>query len=102
MHIAWLGPDGLVDLANECVTRTQELADRIDDIRGVKAPVHDRYHFREFVAHTDQPAAAVAADLEADGYAVHAVGEHEIQICTTETNEDAIDGFVDTLREAAR
>ncbi len=102
MHIAWLGPDGLVSLADSCVSRTRELASRIDEIRGVKAPVNDRHHFREFVAHTDQPAAAVAADLESGGYAVHVVGEHEIQICTTETNEHAIDGFVETLREAAR
>lgn len=102
MHIAWLGPDGLLDLAESCVTRTRELAIRINDIRGIKAPIHDRYHFREFVARTDQPAAAVAADLEDGGYAVHVVGEHEIQICTTETNEEAIGGFVETLREAAR
>lgn len=102
MHIAWLGPRGLLDLAESCVTRTRDLADRVNDIRGVKAPVHDRHHFREFVARTDQPAAAVAADLENDGYAVHVLDEHEIQICTTETNESSIDGFVDALQEAAR
>ncbi|MCQ4332394.1 aminomethyl-transferring glycine dehydrogenase subunit GcvPA [Natronomonas sp. F2-12] len=102
MHLAWLGPDGLIDLAEDCVTRPKELAARIDDIRGIGAPVHDRHHFREFVARTDQPAAAVAADLERDGYAVHVLDEHEIQICTTETNEDAIDGFLEALREAAR
>jgi glycine dehydrogenase subunit 1 len=92
----------LLDLAEQCVTRTETVADRIDGIRGIRAPVHDRHHFREFVARTDQPAAAVATDLETDGYAVHVVGEHEIQICTTETNEDALDGFVEALQEAAR
>jgi glycine dehydrogenase subunit 1 len=102
MHIAWLGPDGLVDLAETCVSRPRDLAARVDEVRGVKAPVHDRHHFREFVARTDQPAAAVAADLEDDGYAVHVVDEHEIQICTTGTDESAIDGFVEALREAAR
>jgi glycine dehydrogenase subunit 1 len=102
MHIAWLGPDGLTDLAEDCVTRTRDLAHRINEIRGIRAPVHDRHHFREFVARTDQPAAAVAADLENDGYAVHVVDEHEIQICTTETNEDTIDGFLEALREAVR
>ena len=102
MHIAWLGPDGLTEFAEDCVTRTRDLANRINEIRGIRAPIHDRHHFREFVARTDQPAAAVAADLENDGYAVHVVDEHEIQICTTETNEDAIDGFLEALREAAR
>jgi len=102
MHAAWLGPDGLVELANDCVTRTRDLADRVDDLAGVRAPVHDRHHFREFVAHTDQPAPAVAADLERAGYAVHVVDDHEIQICVTETTADARDGFVAALREAAR
>jgi glycine dehydrogenase subunit 1 len=102
MHAAWLGPDDLVELANDCVTRTRELADRIDDLAGVRAPVHDRHHFREFVAHTEEPAPAVAADLERAGYAVHVVDDHEIQICVTETTADARDGFVAALREAAR
>ena len=102
MHAAWLGPDGLVELAEDCVTRTRDLADRINEITGVKAPVHDRHHFREFVARTDQPASAVAGDLETAGYAVHVVGDHQIQLCTTETNEGSIDGFVEALREAAR
>ena len=102
MHLAWLGPDGLLDLAEECVTRTRRLAAEVDRIRGVRAPVHDRHHFREFVVRTDQPAAAVAADLESDGYAVHVVDEHEIQLCVTETNESSIDGFLEALREAAR
>ena len=102
MHAAWLGPDGLLDLAESCVTRARDLAARIDAISGVRAPVHDRHHFREFVAHTDQPAEAIRADLADEGYAVHAVGDHEIQICATETIERAVDDFVDTLAEVAR
>jgi glycine dehydrogenase subunit 1 len=102
MHAAWLGPDGLVDLAEDCVARARELADRLDSIAGVRAPVHDRHHFREFLARTDQPAPAVAGDLEAAGYAVHVVGDHELQFCVTETNADAMDGLVDAVREAAR
>ncbi len=102
MHIAWLGPDGLIDLADDCVTRAQSLAARLDELNGVQAPVHDRYHFREFVIRTDQPASAVSRDLEASGYAVHVVDDHEIQVCTTETNADATDGFVRAFEEAAR
>jgi glycine dehydrogenase subunit 1 len=102
MHAAWLGADRLVDLAEDCVRLARETAARVDAVDGVTAPVHDRHHFREFVAHTDQPAPAVAADLEAAGYAVHVVGDHEIQICVTETNEHAVDGLVATLEEVAR
>jgi glycine dehydrogenase subunit 1 len=102
MHAAWLGPDGLVDLAEECVTRPRDLAGRLDDIVGVQAPVHDGHHFREFVAHTDQPANAIVADLANEGYAVHAVGEHLIQVATSEVTADAEDGFVAALQEVAK
>ncbi|WP_255149104.1 aminomethyl-transferring glycine dehydrogenase subunit GcvPA [Halorarius halobius] len=102
MHAALLGPDGLVEVANDCVRLADETADRLDDVVGMRAPVHDRHHFREFVAHTDQPAAAVADDLLAEGYAVHVVGEHELQVCVTETTEPELDGFVEAVAEVAR
>ncbi|MFB6301156.1 MAG: aminomethyl-transferring glycine dehydrogenase subunit GcvPA [Halobacteriales archaeon] len=101
MHIASLGPSGLVDLATTCASLPTEVAARVDDVKGIKAPAHDRPHFREFVARTDQPAPAIAADLEAEGYAVHAIDEHELQICLTETNADAVDDLVATLEEVA-
>ncbi|CAI50389.1 glycine cleavage system protein P alpha subunit [Natronomonas pharaonis DSM 2160] len=102
MTIAWHGPDGLVDLAESCVVRAREAAERLDALDGVAAPVHDRHHFREFLARTDQPARAVADDLAAAGYAVHAVDDHLLQVCVTETNADAIDGLVEAVTEAAR
>jgi glycine dehydrogenase subunit 1 len=102
IHAALLGPDGLLDLAEECVTRAENLAGRLDDIAGVGAPVHDRHHFREFVARVDQPAPAVASDLTEKGYAVHAVDDHLIQVCVTETNAHAVDGLVAAFEEVAR
>ncbi|EJN59236.1 aminomethyl-transferring glycine dehydrogenase subunit GcvPA [Halogranum rubrum] len=101
IHAASLGPSGLVDLAEDCVRDAAELAARLDDVSGIQAPVHDRHHFREFVAHTDQPAAAVVEDLEAEGFAVHVVGEHEIQVCVTETNADHVDALVAAFEEVA-
>jgi glycine dehydrogenase subunit 1 len=102
MHAAYLGPDGLVDLANENVRRARETAARLDELTGVQAPVHDRHHVREFVARTDQPARAVVQDLEQSGYAVHAVGDHEVQVCVTETTEPAVDGFVEAVAGVVR
>jgi len=102
IHAAWLGPDGLVDLANRMVELPRELAAELNEITGVRAPVNDRHHFREFVAHVDQPAKAVADDLANDGFAVHAIGEHEVQVCVTDANEPAIDEFVAAFTEAAR
>jgi glycine dehydrogenase subunit 1 len=101
IHVASLGPDGLVALAEEAVRRPRDLAVRVDDVTGFQAPVHDRHHFREFVAHVDQPAPAVAADLADAGYAVHALDDHHVQICVTETNERAVDGLVAAMEEVA-
>ena len=102
IHAASLGPEGLVDLARDCITGAEELAAAVDDIAGLRAPVHDRHHFREFVAHTDQPAPAIAGDLADRGYAVHAIDDHEIQLCVTETNERATAGLVAAMEEVAR
>ena len=98
IHAAYLGADGLVDLAERMVELPRDLAAELNGVTGVRAPVHDRHHFREFVAHTDQPAAAIADDLEAEGFAVHAVGEHELQVCVTDANEHATDALVAAFR----
>ncbi|SEP84417.1 aminomethyl-transferring glycine dehydrogenase subunit GcvPA [Natrinema salaciae] len=102
IHAAALGPSGMVDLATRDVTRARELAARLDEIVGVKAPVHDRHHIREFVAHVDQPARAVAADLERLGFAVHVVGDHEIQVCVAGVPDERLDRFVEAVAEVAR
>jgi glycine dehydrogenase subunit 1 len=99
MHVAMLGPSGLVELAEDCVRDAATLAERLDALSGLKAPVHDRHHFREFTVHTDQPAAAIAADLEAEGFAVHVVGEHRLQVCVTDLNRDRADDLVAAFEE---
>ncbi|MFD1585519.1 aminomethyl-transferring glycine dehydrogenase subunit GcvPA [Halorientalis brevis] len=99
IHAAWLGPEGLVDLAEDCVTLARDLAARLDDVDGVRAPAHDRHHFREFCARTERPAADVAAALQTEGFAVHVVDEHELQICVTDTTADAVDDFVAAVTE---
>ncbi len=102
MHAAALGPTGMVDLAERDVRRARDLADRLDEIVGVKAPVHDRHHLREFVARVDQPARAVADDLEERGFAVHVVGDHEIQVCVAGVPDERLDRFVDALEGVIR
>jgi len=101
IHAASLGPDGLVDLAKRCVRLAEKTAERVDSVPGIQAPYHDRHHFREFLAHTDQPAPAVAGDLAQEGYAVHAVDDHLLQIAVTETTAEEVDGLVAALRGVA-
>ncbi|MXR51976.1 aminomethyl-transferring glycine dehydrogenase subunit GcvPA [Halovenus sp. WSH3] len=99
IHAAYLGPEGLIDLARTCITGADRLADGLDDVTGISAPVHDRHHFREFLARTDQPAPAIASELTEEGYAVHAVDDHLIQCCVTDTNVEQIDGLVEAVTE---
>ena len=101
MHIAMLGADGLVGLAENCVRDAAELADRVDELSGYLAPVHDRHHFREFVVRSDQPAAAVASELESAGFAAHVIDDHLLQLCITETNAHATDELITALQEAS-
>jgi glycine dehydrogenase subunit 1 len=99
IHAATLGPEGLIDLARTCITSTDRLTEELDAISGIAAPVHDRHHFREFLARTDQPAPAIADALAEKGFAVHAVDEHLLQCCVTDTNEGQIDGLVTAVQE---
>ncbi|MDG5777617.1 aminomethyl-transferring glycine dehydrogenase subunit GcvPA [Haloarculaceae archaeon H-GB2-1] len=94
MHAAHLGADGMVDLAERMVELPTELAADLDALDGIEAPVHDRHHFREFAARTDRSAADVAADLESEGFAVHAIDDHLLQVCVTDVNEHATDDLV--------
>ena len=45
---------------------------------------------------------AVREDLADRGFAVHAIDDHLLQICVTETGDHAVDEFVDTLEVVAR
>jgi glycine dehydrogenase subunit 1 len=101
IHATLLGPDGLLDLATEAVEGARDLAARLDAVEGIEAPADDRHHFREFVARTDRPASALAADLRERGIAVHAVGDHEIQVCVTERTADRTDDLVAAVAEVA-
>jgi glycine dehydrogenase subunit 1 len=102
MHVASLGPDGLRELANDCVRYARDLAADLDAVDGLHAPVHDRHYLREFPVRTDQPAGAVAADLRDEGFAVHTLDDHLLQVCVTDANADATDDLVAAFQEVAR
>jgi len=101
MHAASLGASGLVDLATDCLELPAELAERLDEIDGIEAPVHDRHHFREFVARTDRSAHEVREELEERGFAIHALDDDHVQICVIETNAGAVDALVAAVEEVA-
>lgn len=87
IHAALLGPDGLVDLAKKCHRLPEALANELDAIDGISAPVQDGYHFREFRASVEPDAVDLVSDLHAEGFAVHATDADTIQVCVTDANE---------------
>ncbi|MFW5929426.1 MAG: glycine dehydrogenase, partial [Halobacteriota archaeon] len=97
MHVAWLGPDGLLDLAERCVELPRRTAEEFDDVDGVSAPAFDRHHFREFEAEVDGASGVRDALLER-GYAV-GVADGRLRVCVTETVEHEVVGLVGALEE---
>ncbi|RQG94884.1 aminomethyl-transferring glycine dehydrogenase subunit GcvPA [Natrarchaeobius chitinivorans] len=99
IHAAYLGPSGLVALAEECHRLPEQLATRLDEIDGVTAPIRDRHHFREFQARLEPDARDVAEELNENGFAIHALDADTIQICVTDANADAVDDLVRSVEE---
>jgi glycine dehydrogenase subunit 1 len=100
IHATWLGPDGLVDLAEACVTGIDTTCERIDALDGFEAPVYDGHHFREALVETTAPATEVADHCRHAGIAVRTVedaGEERLAVCVTDTNRDMVDDLVDAL-----
>jgi glycine dehydrogenase subunit 1 len=99
MHAAYLGPEGLLDLANQMVELPADLAAELDELPGIEAPVHDGHHFRECLAHTEGSATDIAGALEEAGFAVHALDEDTLQFAVTETNQHAVPDLVAAVEE---
>jgi glycine dehydrogenase subunit 1 len=103
IHAAWLGPDGLVDLAEECVTGIADACERIDALDGFAAPVYDGHHFREALVASEAPAAEVVERCREAGVALRTVadgGEERLAVCVTDTNRGHVDDLVDALAAA--
>jgi glycine dehydrogenase subunit 1 len=111
VYLSLLGPNGLRDLAETCTSRAHYAIRRINDLDGVKAPIFNSYHFKEFtVRYTKKRAAEVNKVLLAHGYQggkplkpeFPELGESAL-FCVTEmhTKKD-IDGLVAALKEATQ
>jgi len=99
IHAAWLGPEGLLSLAERCHRNAEKLAVELDRIEGVSAPVHDCLHFRECQASFEADALEVATSLRDRGFAVHALDEDRLQICVTDTNEHERENLLQAITE---
>ncbi len=53
VYIAWMGAGGLSELGSFLVKKPEEVAEKVNAIKGWRAPLFDSHHFREFVAVSD-------------------------------------------------
>ncbi len=53
VYIAWMGAGGLSELGAYLIKKPQEVAGKINAIKGFRAPIFDTHHFREFIAVSD-------------------------------------------------
>ncbi|MCZ7362030.1 MAG: hypothetical protein O8C58_01615, partial [Candidatus Methanoperedens sp.] len=49
-YISWMGAGGLSELGSHLVKKPEEVAERMNGVKGWRAPLFDSHHFREFVA----------------------------------------------------
>ncbi len=99
IHVAALGAEGMVDLAEDQVRYAREAAAALDGLDGVTAPADGRHHIREFPVRVAADATRVRDDLLERGYAVHAIADDLLQVCVTEQTADRVDGLVPALAE---
>lgn len=61
VYMSLLGPQGMRDLGEVISTKANYAIQRIGDIKGLRAPVLEGYHFKEFVVNFDGIRAPVSA-----------------------------------------
>jgi glycine dehydrogenase subunit 1 len=60
VYLALMGPQGMVEIGEGIMARSQYAMRQIDKIKGVKAPVFQSSHFKEFVVSFDNTGKTVA------------------------------------------
>lgn len=53
VYAAWMGAGGFSELGSYLVKKPQEVAEKMNGIKGFRAPLFNSHHFREFVAVSD-------------------------------------------------
>lgn len=103
VYLSTMGPDGLAQVAELCMSKAHYAADEISKVPGFGL-VHKGEFFHEFVTHCPISACKVMEALEAKGILGGLpISDKEILWCVTETNtKEEIDLLVKTLKEVAK
>jgi glycine dehydrogenase subunit 1 len=110
VYLALMGPQGMAEIGEGIMTRARYAVVKMDKITGVKAPVFQAPHFKEFVVNFDGTGKTVAeingALLERDIFggvdlsqAYPELGESALYCVTEVHTKENIDRLVDVLAE---
>jgi glycine dehydrogenase subunit 1 len=104
VYLAWLGPDGLVELGKRCAAKAAYAADRLTEIPGVDLLFPGAPFFKEFPVTLPRPADEVVEALVERGYlggvALPDADGHALLVAVTERRtREEIEGFAAALGE---
>ena len=105
VYLAWLGPQGLVELGEACAAKARYAAERLSAIDGVTLASADAPFFKEFaLTFEDRVAASIRDGLAERGFLVgplveYGRGDALVVACTERRTREEIDGLADAMRE---
>ena len=102
VYLAAIGPDGLKEVASQCMSKAHYLKDKLAEV-GLK-PAYDKEFFHEFVTECPCDANALAKALEEKGFlAGLPLDEKHILWCATEMNtKEEIDELAAVIAELGK
>jgi glycine dehydrogenase subunit 1 len=110
IYLAWLGPDGLIELGTQCLSKARYAAERLADVAGVELAFPEASFFKEFAVRTRPDARQVQDRLIERGFLAGPVveagpdGEEGTVLLVSVTerrSREEIDAFVKAFEEAA-
>jgi glycine dehydrogenase subunit 1 len=101
-YLAWLGPEGLVELGQACAAKARYAADRLTDVDGVDVTFPGSAFFKEVALSVPEPE-RVRADLVGRGFLVGPVIDGSLIVaCTERRTRDQIDALAAAFGEVMR
>ena len=104
IHLAWLGPGGLVELGRQCASKAAYAFERLTAIPGVEPALPGRAFFKEFAVALPRPAVVVLDAMIERGFLAGVpapwVGEGALIVAVTERRTRAeIDALAAAMAE---
>jgi glycine dehydrogenase subunit 1 len=104
IYLAWLGPEGLVEVGRQCMSKAAYAARAVTDLPGVSPAFPGEACFKEFAVRLPRPATAVIEAMVERGFlagvAMPQAGDDVLVVAVTERrSREEIDGFVAALGE---